>query len=82
MPSPKSTDLRTPEHAGRWERFPQDADIGVRGVGDTPAAEIKGATYTRLRVAQGADGTRIAECVVDAAEGAGIARKATGRRTS
>lgn len=151
MPSPKSSDLRSPEHAGRWEHFPHDADIGVRGLGDTPAAafeqgalaltavisdphgiepreavavqceapdlellfvewlnalvfematrdmifgrfsvaiadtrldgtawgepidvarhqpaaEIKGATYTQLRVTQGEDGTWVAECVVD-----------------
>jgi len=30
-----------------------------------PAAEVKGATYTQLRVAQEADGTWVAECVVD-----------------
>ncbi len=30
-----------------------------------PAAEVKGATYTELRVAQDADGTWVAECVVD-----------------
>lgn len=30
-----------------------------------PAAEVKGATYTELRVAQGADGTWVAQCVVD-----------------
>ena len=30
-----------------------------------PAVEIKGATYTELRVARGADGGWIAQCVVD-----------------
>jgi len=30
-----------------------------------PAAEVKGATYTALRVAPSADGTWVAECVVD-----------------
>ena len=30
-----------------------------------PAAEVKGATYTQLRVGQEADGTWLAECVVD-----------------
>ena len=30
-----------------------------------PAVEVKGATYTGLRVQQGAEGTWIAECVVD-----------------
>jgi protein archease len=30
-----------------------------------PAAEVKGATYTALRVAQDADGTWVAECVVN-----------------
>jgi SHS2 domain-containing protein len=30
-----------------------------------PAAEVKGATYTALRVARNADGTWVAECVVD-----------------
>jgi tRNA nucleotidyltransferase (CCA-adding enzyme) len=30
-----------------------------------PAVEVKGATYTSLRVAQEADGTWIAQCVVD-----------------
>ena len=30
-----------------------------------PAVEVKGATYTALRVARQADGTWIAECVVD-----------------
>jgi tRNA nucleotidyltransferase (CCA-adding enzyme) len=30
-----------------------------------PAVEVKGATYTSLRVAQQADGTWIAQCVVD-----------------
>jgi len=30
-----------------------------------PAVEVKGATYTSLRVAQATDGTWVAECVVD-----------------
>jgi tRNA nucleotidyltransferase (CCA-adding enzyme) len=30
-----------------------------------PACEPKGATYTALRVAQGEDGTFLAECVID-----------------
>ena len=30
-----------------------------------PAVEVKGATYTELRVAQEVDGTWIAQCVVD-----------------
>lgn len=30
-----------------------------------PAAEVKGATYTALRVARNADGAWVAECVVD-----------------
>jgi SHS2 domain-containing protein len=30
-----------------------------------PACEPKGATYTALRVAQGADGTWSAECIID-----------------
>jgi len=30
-----------------------------------PAVEVKGATYTGLRVAQETDGTWVAECVVD-----------------
>jgi SHS2 domain-containing protein len=30
-----------------------------------PAVEVKGATYTGLRVAQAIDGTWVAECVVD-----------------
>jgi SHS2 domain-containing protein len=30
-----------------------------------PAVEVKGATYTELRVAQEADGTWVAQCVVD-----------------
>lgn len=30
-----------------------------------PAAEVKGATYTALRVARGGDGSWVAECVVD-----------------
>jgi protein archease len=30
-----------------------------------PAAEVKGATYTALRVARDADGTWVAQCVVD-----------------
>lgn len=30
-----------------------------------PACEAKGATYTALRVAQGADGTWSAECIID-----------------
>jgi tRNA nucleotidyltransferase (CCA-adding enzyme) len=30
-----------------------------------PAVEVKGATYTALRFAQGSDGAWIAECVVD-----------------
>lgn len=30
-----------------------------------PAVEVKGATYTALRVAQDADGAWVAECVVD-----------------
>ncbi len=30
-----------------------------------PAVEVKGATYTALRVAQAADGSWVAECVVD-----------------
>jgi tRNA nucleotidyltransferase (CCA-adding enzyme) len=30
-----------------------------------PAVEVKGATYTSLRVAQEADGTWVAQCVVD-----------------
>lgn len=151
MPSPHSSDVGSHEQAGSWEHFPHDADIGVRGVGETPAAafeqgalalsaaitdlpsvepleavkvqceardlellfvewlnalvfevatrgmifgrfavsitdnclngtawgepidvarhqpaaEIKGATYTQLRVAQGEDGTWMAQCVVD-----------------
>jgi SHS2 domain-containing protein len=137
MPSPHSSDVGSHEQPGSWEHFPHDADIGVRGVGETPAAafeqgalalsaaitdlpsvepleavkvqceardlellfvewlnafsvsiadgrldgtawgepvdiarhrpaaEIKGATYTQLRVAQGPDGTWVAECVVD-----------------
>lgn len=31
----------------------------------TPAVEVKGATYTSLRVAQEADGAWVAQCVVD-----------------
>jgi tRNA nucleotidyltransferase (CCA-adding enzyme) len=31
----------------------------------TPAVEVKGATYTSLRVAQEPDGTWVAQCVVD-----------------
>ena len=151
MPSRQSSKVRSHQQAGRWEHFPHDADIGVRGRGETaaaafehgalaltaviadpesvepleavtvqceaqdlellfvewlnalifematrgmifgrfsvdiadtcldgtawgepidvarhqPAAEIKGATYTQLRVAQGTDGTWVAECVVD-----------------
>lgn len=151
MPSRQSSKVRSHQQAGRWEHFPHDADIGVRGMGETaaaafeqgalaltaviadpesvepleavtvqceaqdlellfvewlnalifematrgmifgrfsvdiadtcldgtawgepidvarhqPAAEIKGATYTQLRVAQGTDGTWVAECVVD-----------------
>jgi len=30
-----------------------------------PSCEPKGATYTALRVAQGADGTWSAECIID-----------------
>jgi len=30
-----------------------------------PAVEVKGATYTALRVAQEADGAWVAQCVVD-----------------
>jgi SHS2 domain-containing protein len=30
-----------------------------------PAVEVKGATYTELRVVQGADGRWVAQCVVD-----------------
>jgi len=30
-----------------------------------PAVEVKGATYTALRVAQGSDGRWVAQCVVD-----------------
>jgi len=30
-----------------------------------PAVEIKGATYTELRVAREADGSWVAQCVVD-----------------
>ncbi len=31
----------------------------------SPAAEVKGATYTELRVAKGPDGRWVAQCVVD-----------------
>ena len=151
MSSPNSSDVQSSEQACSWDHFPHDADIGVRGRGDTPAAafeqgalaltavisdpqgvepreavavqceapdlellfvewlnalvfematrsmifarfavaiadarlegtawgepvdvdrhqpatEVKGATYTQLRVAQSADGTWVAECVVD-----------------
>jgi SHS2 domain-containing protein len=95
----------------RWEHFPHEADMGIRGIGDTRdqafeqaalamtavitdpakvgatetveitrqapdgepmdlakhqmAVEIKGATYTALRVAQEEDGEWVAQCVVD-----------------
>jgi len=151
MPSPTSSDSPASAVPGGWEHFAHDADIGVRGRGDSPAAafeqaalaltavvldpqdveprvtvavqceardlellfvewlnaaifematrgmvfarfavaitgtrlygtawgepvdvakhqpaaEVKGATYTQLRVAQDADGTWVAECVVD-----------------
>lgn len=151
MPSQNPPDVRSSDPASRWEHFPHDADIGIRGVGGSPAAafeqgavaltaaitdpqcvepreavavhceardlellfvewlnalvfematrgmifgrfavsiagtrldatawgepidvarhqpaaEVKGATYTALRVAQGADGTWVADCVVD-----------------
>ena len=151
MPSSPTSDVRSHEQSGRWEHFPHDADIGVRGLGNSPAtafeqgalaliavisepqsvepqeavtvqceahdlellfvewlnalvfematrcmifgrfavsiadnrldgtawgepvdvarhqpaAEIKGATYTQLRVARGVDGIWTAECVVD-----------------
>lgn len=151
MSSPLLSDARSHERAGRWEHFPHDADIGVRGMGETPsaafeqgavaltaviadpqsvkpleavtvqceaddpellfvewlnalvfematrgmifgrfavaiadtrldatawgepvdvarhrpAAEVKGATYTQLQVAQDEDGTWMAQCVVD-----------------
>jgi SHS2 domain-containing protein len=50
------------------------ADEGLRGLGwgerldrirHQPAVEIKGATYTELRIWQEADGTWHAQCVVD-----------------
>lgn len=151
MPTPHPPDVQSRQQAPRWEHFPHGADVGIRGVGTTPAAafeqgamaltavitdpqtveprqavtvhceagdlellfvewlnalifematrdmifarfavsiagtcldatacgepvdvarhqpaaEVKGATYTALRVAEGADGTWIAECVVD-----------------
>jgi SHS2 domain-containing protein len=148
---PQPPDIRAEANPSRWEHFPHGADIGVRGVGPTPAAafeqgalaltavitdphdveprelvsvrceapdlellfvewlnalvfematrgmifsrfavsiagtrldgsawgepvdvprhrpaaEVKGATYTALRVAPSEDGTWVAECVVD-----------------
>ena len=41
MPSPHSSDVGSHEQAGSWEHFPHDADIGVRGVGETPAAAFE-----------------------------------------
>ena len=37
----------------------------VEVVRHRPATEVKGATYTALRVRQGADGVWVAQCVVD-----------------
>jgi len=147
----RRSDLPSFQGAGRWEHFPHDADIGLRGIGPTreaafeqaalaltaavtdltrvkpqeaieiccaapndelllvewlnalvfematrrmlfgsfslraedgalhavawgekvnverhrPATEVKGATYTALRVRRGADGVWVAQCVVD-----------------
>ena len=64
---------------GRWEHFEHGADVGVRGLGATkaeawgegvdaarhrPAVEVKGATYTLLRVAPD-NGGWLAQTVVD-----------------
>ncbi len=151
MPSADPPDLRPSRGTSRWEHFPHGADVGIRGIGASPAAafeqgalaltavitdphgvepreavavhceaddlellfvewlnalvfematrdmifaryavlisgtclegtacgepvdvarhqpaaEVKGATYTALRVAQSTDGTWVAECVVD-----------------
>lgn len=41
MPSPSPPDPEARRRAPRWEHFAHDADIGVRGVGDSPAAAFE-----------------------------------------
>ncbi len=43
------------------EAWGEPIDVGRH----SPAAEVKGATYTELKVARGADGRWFAQCVVD-----------------
>ena len=45
------TDSTLPaEQKGEWEHFPHDADIGLRGWGETPAEEFEQAAYALTAV--------------------------------
>jgi SHS2 domain-containing protein len=57
---------------GRYEVALGEGGLTARAFGEPvdvtrhhPAVEVKGATWTGLRVARGADGSWVAECVVD-----------------
>ncbi|MDH5514851.1 MAG: archease [Gammaproteobacteria bacterium] len=57
---------------GRFTVRINGQDLAARAWGEAldgarhrPAVEVKGATYTALRVAQAADGSWVAQCVVD-----------------
>ncbi len=57
---------------GRFEVRLRDHELSARAWGEPvdvdrhrPAVEVKGATYTALRVEHRGDGTWVAECVVD-----------------
>jgi len=41
MPSPRPPEPTERRRASHWEHFAHDADIGVRGVGDSPAAAFE-----------------------------------------
>ncbi len=49
------------DHALRATAWGEPVDVARH----SPAVEVKGATYTALDVAQGADGRWVAQCVVD-----------------
>lgn len=57
---------------GRYDVEIEGGRLRARAYGEpvdrerhAPAVEVKGATYTAMRVARAADGTWVAECVVD-----------------
>ena len=50
MPFSDSPDLRPSRGTSRWEHFPHGADVGIRGIGASPAAAFEQGALVRGRI--------------------------------